>query len=80
MISQPNLCVARIEYRVLNVALKYKILPGGCGNRQVPQFNPSHRQELPMRREENMCDTSICHLEYEKKKIIHLSSKPWYTA
>ena len=51
MISQPNLYVARIEYRILNAALKYKILPGGCRNRQVPQFNPPHRQQLPMRRE-----------------------------
>jgi len=49
--DKPNLCVAQIEYRVLNAALEYKILPGGCRNRQVPQLNPPHRQELPMRRE-----------------------------
>ena len=51
MISQPNLYVAQIEYRVLNATLKYKILPEECRNQQVLQFNPPHRQELPMRRE-----------------------------
>jgi len=40
MISQPNLCVAQIEYKVLNAALEYKRLPGECGNQQVLQFNP----------------------------------------
>ena len=58
--------IAQIEYRVLNAALEYKRLPGGCGNRQVPQFNPSHRQQLPMRRKS--CDTNICHLEFGRNK------------
>ena len=49
--NKPNLRVAQIEYRALNAALMYKILPGGCRNLQVLQLNPSHRQELPMRRE-----------------------------
>jgi len=62
--DKPNLYVARIEYRVLNAALEYKILPGGCRNRQVPQFNPPHRQELPMRRK--LYDANICHLEFVK--------------
>ena len=63
--DKPNLCVAQIEYKVLNAAL-YKRLPGGCGNRQVPQFNPPHIQELPMRRKS--CDANICHLEFCKKR------------
>ena len=49
--NKPNLYVAQIEYRVLNAALMYKILPGGCINLQVLQLDSSHRQELPMRRE-----------------------------
>ena len=64
--DKPNFCVAQIEYMVLNAALEYKILPGGCRNLQFPQFNPPHRQELPMRRKS--CDTNICHLEFGRKK------------
>jgi len=55
--DKPNLCVAQIEYKVLNGALKYKILPKGCGTCQVLQFNPPHRQQLPIRRES--CDTNM---------------------
>ena len=62
--DKPNLCIARIEYKVLNAAL-YKILPGECRNRQVLQFNPPHRQKLPMRRKS--CDTNICHLGFGKQ-------------
>ena len=63
--DKPNLYVVQIEYRVLNAALKYKILLGECENRQVPQFNPPHRQQLPMRRKS--CDTNICHLRFGKQ-------------
>jgi len=76
--DKPNLCVAQIEYMALNAALEYKILPGGCGNRQFPQFNPPHRQELPMRRKS--CDTNICHLEFGRNKDHSPVVKPWYTA
>jgi len=76
--DKPNLCIAQIEYRMLNAALEYKRLPGGCRNWQVLQFNPPHRQELPMRRKS--CDTNICHLEFGKKNDHSPVIKPWYTA
>ena len=74
ILEKLDLCVARIEYGVLNPTLGYKKLPGGCGNWQVPQFNPPHRQKLPMRRKS--CDTNICHLKNDNSPVVKL----WYTA
>ena len=74
ILEKLNLCIAQIEYRMLNPTLEYKKLPEECGNWQVLQFNSFYRQKLPMRRKP--CDTNICHLKNDNSFVVKL----WYTA
>jgi len=75
ILEKLNVGVAQIEYGVLNSTLQYKWLPGGCGNWQVPQFNPPHRQQLPMRRE-LVWHQHLSAWIWKNSPVI----KSWYTA